>query len=64
MPKLFIVGAADKYTTLEESVRLFERAAEPKEFWAVAGAGHVDLHSFATGEYERRVKIFFERNLR
>lgn len=64
MPKLFIVGAADKYTTLEESVRLYERAAEPKEFWSVAGAGRVDLHSFATGEYERRVKIFFERNLR
>jgi pimeloyl-ACP methyl ester carboxylesterase len=64
MPKLFIVGAADKYTTLEESVRLYERAAKPKEFWAIEGAAHVCLHSFATREYEQRVKVFFEKNLR
>ena len=64
MPKLFIVGADDKYTTLEESVRLFDAAAEPKEFWAIAGAAHIDLHSFATQEYEQRVKLFFEKNLR
>lgn len=64
MPKLFIVGAVDKYTTLEESARLFDRAAEPKEFWAIEGAAHIDLHSFATQEYEQRVKIFFEKHLR
>lgn len=64
MPKLLIVGAADKYTTLEESMRLFDAAAEPKEFWAVVGAAHVDLHSFAAQEYEQRVKLFFQKNLR
>ncbi len=64
MPKLFIVGMADRYTTLEESRQLFDAASEPKEMWAVSEAGHVDLHSIAREEYERRVLDFFGRYLR
>ncbi|PYS67402.1 MAG: hypothetical protein DMF69_23145, partial [Acidobacteria bacterium] len=33
VPKLFIAGAEDEHTTLEESRRLYEAAIQPKEFW-------------------------------
>jgi uncharacterized protein len=62
-PVLVLAGAADPYTPLPESVALFERAPSPKEFWAVEGAGHEDLHAFAPAEYERRVSAFLARNL-
>lgn len=64
IPKLFINGAEDKYTTLEESRELFDAAHEPKEFWAVEHAAHVDLHSVAKQEYEQRVLAFFKKSLR
>jgi pimeloyl-ACP methyl ester carboxylesterase len=64
MPKLFIAGAEDRHTTLRESEQLFEAAAEPKEFWAVEGAAHVDLYTAAGREYERRVLGFLGRHLR
>lgn len=64
VPKLFIVGEEDQHTTLEESRQLFNAAAEPKEWWLVNGARHVDLHSVAKEEYEQRVLDFFGRNLR
>ena len=63
-PKLFIAGAEDRHTTLEESRRLFAAAREPKELWVVEGARHVDLHALAGEEYERRVLLFFEKYLR
>ena len=63
VPKLFIVGEADQHTTLEESRQLFNAAAEPKEWWLVSGAKHVDLHSIAKEAYEQRVLDFFGRNL-
>jgi len=63
-PKLFIAGADDRHTTLEESQRLYETASTPKDFWVVPGAAHVDLHNAARVEYEQRVLDFFGRNLR
>lgn len=63
-PKFFIVGAEDKYTTLEESKALFDAANGEKEFWSVNGAGHQDLHAFSKEEYEKRVLNFFEKHLR
>jgi uncharacterized protein len=62
-PKLFIVGAEDQLTTLDESRQIFNAASEPRELWAVDGAGHVDLHSASKNEYERRVLDFFEQHL-
>lgn len=64
MPKLFIAGANDQHTTLAESRKIFEMASEPKEFWVVPGAAHVDLHNAARVEYEQRVVDFFKRTLR
>lgn len=63
-PKLFIAGAEDKYTTLDESKALFNVANGEKELWIVNGAGHQDLHSFAKQDYEQKVLSFFEKHLR
>lgn len=63
-PLLLITGTADPYTPLAEAESLFARAPERKTFWAIAGAGHVDLHEFNRAEYERRVGEFLIRNLR
>jgi len=50
--------------TIEESERLYETASEPKEFWVIQGAKHVDLHHAAPTEYESCVLEFFQKNLR
>ena len=63
-PVFVIAGSIDGYTPLAESRELFERAPEPKAFWSVEGAGHVDLYAFAGAEYERRVGDFLARYLR
>ncbi len=63
IPKLFIVGAEDRHTTLEESQRMFNAAGEPKELWVISGAGHVDLYSVSKNEYEQRVLGFFGKYL-
>jgi uncharacterized protein len=63
-PKLFVVGAEDRYTTLAESRQLFDAAAAPKSIWVVDGAGHQDLCSFAGTEYERRILAFFAKYLK
>jgi fermentation-respiration switch protein FrsA (DUF1100 family) len=62
--KFFLFGTADRDTTVEESMELFNTAAEPKQMWAVEGAAHVDLCSFAPQEYERRVLEFLSRWVR
>jgi uncharacterized protein len=64
LPKFFIFGTEDRHTRIDESRRLFAQAANPKEAWAVDGAGHVDLHEYSKDEYERRVLDFLERYLR
>jgi fermentation-respiration switch protein FrsA (DUF1100 family) len=63
-PLLLIHGTRDRHTLIDEARAVFARAAEPKEFWEVADAAHVDLHRFAEAEYERRVGDFFARCLR
>lgn len=63
-PKLFIAGADDRDTTLEESRELFAAATAPKELWVVEGAHHQDLHALKGREYESRVLGFFEKYLR
>ena len=63
-PKLFVAGADDRYTTLDESRRLYEAATGEKELWVVEEAGHVDLHQVEQFQYENKIVEFFERNLR
>lgn len=64
VPKLFIAGANDEDTRIEESRAIFAAAAEPKKLWVVNQAKHEDLLRFASQEYEREVLQFFDRYLR
>jgi uncharacterized protein len=57
-PLLVASGMRDQRTTIAEAMALFEHAREPKSFWAVEGAGHVDLEAFAPEEYRRRLLPF------
>ncbi|MFN7962794.1 MAG: alpha/beta hydrolase [Thermoanaerobaculia bacterium] len=43
MPKLFIHGTADRVVPFHHGRGLFEKAAWPKQFYAVPGAGHTDV---------------------
>jgi len=63
VPKLFIVGANDKHTTIEESRQMYEAASQPKELWVIENAAHVDFYRVAQKEYEDRVLTFFRINL-
>ena len=60
-PVLVISGTLDAHTTLQESQRIFNAAPAPKQWWPVAGAGHVDLHQYNPAAYEARVLAFLER---
>ncbi len=62
-PLLLMSGTNDDHTTIGEARALFERARAPKEFWAVQGAGHVDLEYFATREYWLHVLPFLQMAL-
>jgi uncharacterized protein len=63
VPKFFLAGTKDQQTTIEEAKSLFAAAAEPKQFWAVEGAGHVNLNAFDRSEYEQRVLSFLKQTL-
>jgi len=63
-PVLIVAGEKDRRTTIEDSRRLFRAAPEPKEFWAVPGAAHVDFHRFSPAEYEARVLGFLLSHMR
>jgi uncharacterized protein len=58
-PVLITSGTTDQNTTLDEARAIFAAAPEPKEFWAVQGAAHVN----SKAEYERRVGGFLARYL-
>jgi fermentation-respiration switch protein FrsA (DUF1100 family) len=63
-PILIMSGAEDHYTTIAEAHALYERAPEPKSFWAVPGASHVDLYAFAPADYRQRLMPFLALYLR
>ena len=62
-PVLIAAGSADLHTTLSETQRLYEAAAQPKTLWVVEGAAHVNLHAYAREEYERRIGAFLAAHL-
>ena len=62
-PVLVASGTRGTRTTIEEAAALFARAPQPKSFWAVEGAGHVNLEAFAPEEYRRRVLPFLVEHL-
>jgi len=62
-PVLIVSGAADRYTTAEQTRALFTAASEPKEIWLVPGAAHVDLLRHDPEGYRLRVLGFLDRYL-
>ena len=63
-PVLVASGTVDAYTPIEEARALFDRAPQPKRFWAVEGAGHVDLEAFDPEAYWRVVLPFLDATVR
>lgn len=62
-PLLIIAGTEDRHTTLSQSERMFNEAAEPKQFWAVEGAGHEDYFKYSPVEYREKILALFEQYL-
>ena len=63
VPVLIVHGTEDRHTTLSEAEQLFAAIPEPKEFYKVSGATHVDLHKYAGDEYKQRIVSFFTHYL-
>jgi pimeloyl-ACP methyl ester carboxylesterase len=57
-------GTADDHTTIIEAQALFARAPQPKRFWAVQGAAHVDLERYDPPAYWHEVLPFLTDTLR
>lgn len=63
-PLLMLSGTEDDRPTLDEATAFYDRAPQPKMFWAVEGAGHVDLERHGPPWYWRRVLPFLAGRLR
>jgi fermentation-respiration switch protein FrsA (DUF1100 family) len=63
-PLLIASGTADTYAPIAEARDLFARAPEPKQFWPVEGAAHVDPEQYDPDAYWSRVLPFLTANLR
>jgi len=57
-PILVINGTEDARTTLAEARKLFDHAPDPKFFYPVAGAGHVNLFRYQPETYKKKVITF------
>jgi alpha-beta hydrolase superfamily lysophospholipase len=62
-PLLMIHGGADNYIKPEMARELFERAAQPKDFWLVERAKHNQSLRIAGDEYQQRLVEFFTKHL-
>ncbi len=62
-PILVASGTTDDRTPVDEAQALFQHAPEPKQFWAVQGAAHVDLEQYDPVAYWRVVLPFLSQHL-
>ncbi len=62
-PLLVIHGDADEVIPFRLGRRVFDAAPEPKEFWAIRGAGHNDIPETAGAAYPARLRAFLEQVL-
>jgi len=58
VPLLIIHGTRDEIIPFEMGKQLFAAANEPKQFWAVEGAGHNDIAETAGAAYAARLAEF------
>jgi pimeloyl-ACP methyl ester carboxylesterase len=64
MPKLFIHGTADGTVPIKLGRKLYEQAAEPKEWYEVPHAGHNDVYRFGGMRYLWKLVRFRNRCLK
>lgn len=62
-PVLLLAGTDDQHTTFEQSQRMFDCAAEPKQCVYFEGAPHVDLLRFDPERYRRATLDFLDQHL-
>jgi uncharacterized protein len=63
-PIFFIHGESDERIPIAEGKKLYDIAGEPKEFWSVAGANHMEAHNKNPLKYEKKVGEFFIKYLK
>jgi fermentation-respiration switch protein FrsA (DUF1100 family) len=57
-PVFVLAGSADEHTRPDDAREIFDRAREPKQWWLVPGAAHVDLYGYAKADYEAKLLAF------
>jgi fermentation-respiration switch protein FrsA (DUF1100 family) len=57
-PLLVIHGEQDEVIPFRLGRAVFEAAPQPKEFWAIPGAGHNDIPETAGPAYPARLRSF------
>jgi uncharacterized protein len=55
-----MIGSRDEHTLVADAREVFDRAREPKAWWVVPDAAHVDLYGAAKAAYEERLLRFLE----
>lgn len=63
-PLLIASGTLDLHTTIAETQALFASAPEPKQYWPVQGAVHIDLEQYEPDTYWGVVLPFLIEQLR
>ena len=63
IPVMIIYGTEDHLISHQYSLRLFDAANEPKEFFAIEGAKHNDTWQVEGKNYETRILRFLERHI-
>lgn len=63
-PVLIMQGGADVVVSRTSGQKLFDAAAEPKQFWYEETVGHGQFLKMMPQEFERRVTGFFDANIR
>ena len=58
VPKLFVHSDADEIIPYRQGRRLYERAAAPKDFYTIQGAGHNDTDIIGGPAYYEAVRQF------
>ena len=59
-PLMVLHGTRDEVIPFEMGEGLYRAANEPKQFWAVSGAGHNDIVEVAGPQYYQRLRAFYQ----
>ena len=62
-PIFIIHGRDDKEIALINGLKTYEYAKEPKEIWVVEETGHLGAYAVYGKDYEKRIVLFFKKNL-